>query len=85
MLLMLFLVFPLAYYIPGNDTGGSMENIWDSLTMVSNSKPLQWILLAFFLSVSSPSLPPSLPHHRVRLSESVKMSTISPYFYQKTN
>jgi len=58
-LLMLFLVFPLAFYLPGTDTGGSMENIWDSLAMVRTSQPLQWVLLAFFLSVRA--LPPSLP------------------------
>ncbi|KAM3567268.1 hypothetical protein VYU27_010583, partial [Nannochloropsis oceanica] len=49
-LLMLFLVFPLAFCLPGTDTGGSMENIWDSLAMVRTSQPLQWVLLAFFLS-----------------------------------
>lgn len=51
MALMLFLVFPLAYWLPGTDAGGCVENVWDSLAMVKNSRPLQLILLAFFISV----------------------------------
>ena len=52
MVLMCLIVFPLAYYTPGGDTGGSVENVWDSLVMVQNSKPLQLILVAFFVSVA---------------------------------
>lgn len=51
MALMLFIVFPLAYVIPGTDAGGSVENVWDAWAMVKNSRPLQIMLLAFFVSV----------------------------------
>lgn len=51
MLLMLLLVFPLAAALPGNDYGGCTENVWDALAMVHNSRPLQLVLVAFFVSV----------------------------------
>lgn len=51
MFLMLLFVFPLAYALPGSDVGGCVENVWDSLAMVHNSRPLQLILAAFFVSV----------------------------------
>jgi hypothetical protein len=51
MTLMLFVVFPSAYYLPGTDEGGSMENVFDSLAMIRNSAPLQAVLLIFFLTV----------------------------------
>lgn len=51
MILMLLVVFPSAYYLPGTDEGGSMENVFDSLAMVRNSAPLQAVLLIFFLTV----------------------------------
>ncbi|EKU22662.1 drug metabolite transporter superfamily [Nannochloropsis gaditana CCMP526] len=52
MILMLLVVFPSAYYLPGTDEGGSMENVFDSLAMVRNSAPLQAVLLIFFLTVA---------------------------------
>ncbi|TFJ83555.1 hypothetical protein NSK_004661 [Nannochloropsis salina CCMP1776] len=52
MTLMLFVVFPSAYYLPGTDEGGSMENVFDSLAMIRNSAPLQAVLLIFFLTVA---------------------------------
>ncbi|GJQ13292.1 hypothetical protein GpartN1_g5083.t1 [Galdieria partita] len=42
--MMLLLVFPLAYWIPGQDSG-SLENILDSFIMIEHSWVLQGILL----------------------------------------
>jgi len=50
-LMMLAVVFPWAYLLPGSDVGGCLENIDDSLTMLSNSRAIQWVLFAFTLTV----------------------------------
>jgi len=42
--MMLLIVFPLAYFIPGQDAG-SFENIFDSFVMIEHSWMLQGILL----------------------------------------
>eukprot|EP00871_Galdieria_phlegrea_P002518 jgi/Galph1/3267/GphlegSOOS_G1903.1 len=44
MLTMIFVVFPIAYLIPGKDSG-SFENLFDSLAMIVNSSALQCILI----------------------------------------
>lgn len=49
---MVVVVFPCAYLMPGADVGGRVENVWDSVVMVQNSKGLQIILTAFFFTVS---------------------------------
>ncbi len=56
MALMLGIVFPLAYLLPGSDAGGCVENVWDALAMVQNSHSLQMILLLFFVSVRGVAL-----------------------------
>lgn len=53
MALMLLVVFPLAYALPGSDAGGCLENVGDAVAMVRHSRPLQLILLAFFVSVAA--------------------------------
>ena len=50
-LLMLIIVFPIAYVLPGEDKG-SLENFYDSLVMVSNSTEIQIVLAAFFVTVA---------------------------------
>ena len=50
-LIMLFIVFPLAHALPGNDYG-SLENVWDSLTMISNSSALQAMTVFYVLSIT---------------------------------
>lgn len=53
---MVVVVFPCAYFMPGADVGGRVENVWDSLVMVQNSKGLQIILTAFFFTVNRQTL-----------------------------
>lgn len=50
-ILMALFVFPLAYYLPGEDMG-SLENVYDSFEMIKNSKPIQSVLIAFFVTVA---------------------------------
>ena len=50
-ILMLLFVFPVAYVLPGEDKG-SLENIYDTFVMVSNSQAIQIVLFAFFVTVA---------------------------------
>lgn len=50
-LLSLVVVYPLAYILPGNDQG-SLENPFDSIAMIYNSSTLQFLLLAFIVTVT---------------------------------
>jgi len=46
-LLMIFVIFPWAYIIPGSDNG-SLENVYDSWVMAQNSEAAQYLLWGFF-------------------------------------
>uniref|UniRef100_A0A7S3UY76 EamA domain-containing protein n=1 Tax=Heterosigma akashiwo TaxID=2829 RepID=A0A7S3UY76_HETAK len=50
-LMTVFFLFPVAYYIPGTDDG-SLENPYDTWVMWQNSPAIQWMLVAFFMSVT---------------------------------
>jgi len=44
-------LYPLCYYLPGKDVGGSMEDPWDTIAMLENNSQLQWIFCLYFLSI----------------------------------
>ena len=50
-LIMIFLVFPVAHALPGHDQG-SLENVWDSLTMIANSGELQGMCVFYVLAIT---------------------------------
>lgn len=49
--LTLTVVYPLSYYLPGND-GGRFENPFDAIVMVQNSRTLQLLVCVFVLFVT---------------------------------
>lgn len=49
--LTLTVVYPLSYYLPGND-GGRFENPFDAIVMVQNSRTLQLLVCIFVLFVT---------------------------------
>lgn len=49
--LTLTVVYPLSYYLPGND-GGHFENPFDAIVMVQNSRTLQMLVCVFVLFVT---------------------------------
>jgi len=44
-------VFPWAYILPGSDKG-SLENVFDSWTMLKNNPTIQLVLFGFFITVA---------------------------------
>lgn len=44
MLLMVFVMMPIAYFLPGKEGRGLHENSLDTIEMVKNSKTLQAVL-----------------------------------------
>lgn len=50
-LICLFVLYPLAYYCPGNDHG-SFENGFNTYTMLANSSQVQLVFTVYFISVS---------------------------------
>lgn len=46
----LFVLYPLAYKLPGNDHG-SIENPYNTYIMISNSKEIQNIFVLYFISI----------------------------------
>jgi len=50
---MCVVVFPLMMYLPGDDVGGTQENIWDSLAMVSNSPMLMGLFAIYTVCIST--------------------------------
>jgi hypothetical protein len=46
-----FVLYPLCYALPGADVGGTMENPYDTIAMMQNSKPLQNMFFLYFLSI----------------------------------
>jgi drug/metabolite transporter (DMT)-like permease len=50
-LAMIFIVFPILYFVPGSDAGGSSENIYDTYVMLKNSSSLQYLVLLYVFSV----------------------------------
>ena len=46
-----FVLYPLCYALPGADVGGTMENPYDTIAMIQNSKPLQNMFFLYFLSI----------------------------------
>ncbi|CAK4086255.1 unnamed protein product [Aphanomyces euteiches] len=51
-LLMLAIVFPVAYWIPGNDNG-SVEDFWDSCLMIYNNTAVASMCLFYIVCVTS--------------------------------
>mmetsp|Transcript_11659 Transcript_11659/g.25507 ORF Transcript_11659/g.25507 Transcript_11659/m.25507 type:complete len:404 (+) Transcript_11659:81-1292(+) len=51
-LIMLFMVFPLLWYIPGADHG-HLEDEWDAVAMISSSQPLYTLLAIYTFSCAS--------------------------------
>lgn len=49
-LIMVVFVFPVLYFLPGNDVGGRQENTLDTVTMIENSSALQIMLCIYLLS-----------------------------------
>lgn len=45
------LVFPLLLHLPGNDVGGSLENVWDALSMVQRSPELMFLAIMYVTCV----------------------------------
>lgn len=55
--LCLFVVYPMAtYVIPGNDWNGSYEDMGNTMTMIGNSKTIQYSFIAYFLAIFSYNL-----------------------------
>jgi hypothetical protein len=50
-ILMPAIVLPWAALLDGSDAGGCMENTTDTIAMMRHSVPLQWMILAYLLSV----------------------------------
>lgn len=50
-LLTVLLVYPTAYYLPGDDNG-SFENPFDALTMINNNQNLKFLLIGFVVTVT---------------------------------
>jgi len=48
-LVMIFIIFPVCYFVPGQDAG-SFESLPDTLTMLSNSKDLCYLVLLYIFS-----------------------------------
>lgn len=46
-------VFPLLMYLPGEDVGGSKENIWDTLAMIRNSPDLVSLFAVYLVCVTT--------------------------------
>lgn len=46
----LFVLYPIAYYTPGSDHG-SIENPFNTLIMIQNSKEIQSIFVIYFLTI----------------------------------
>ena len=51
-ILTLTLVYPMAYYLPGNDVGGCYENPWDAIEMIRSSPKLYALTICFVLTVT---------------------------------
>ena len=51
-ILTLSLVYPMAYYLPGNDVGGCYENPWDAIEMIRSSPKLYALTISFVLTVT---------------------------------
>jgi len=51
-LMMLFVVYPLLWVVPGDDHGHA-EDVVDTFVMIKNSMPLFWLVLLYLLSCGS--------------------------------
>ena len=51
MLLMLGLVMPAIYFLPGSDVGGVQENSLDSIELVKSSNTILFIVIAQMLAM----------------------------------
>jgi hypothetical protein len=49
-LICLFVVYPLAYYLPGDDHG-SYEDPWNTMHMFANSSTIQWAFVIYFFAI----------------------------------
>lgn len=45
------IVFPILYHMPGSDTGGCLENVYEAWVMVQDSSTIAWILVAFIFTI----------------------------------
>jgi hypothetical protein len=50
LIICVFILYPLAYYYPGDDHG-SFENLFNTLTMISNSSSLQVMFVVYFVAI----------------------------------
>jgi drug/metabolite transporter (DMT)-like permease len=50
-LAMITIVFPVLYLLPGTDAHGTAENIFDTMAMLHNSTPLQYLVILYVFSV----------------------------------
>ena len=50
--LSLFVIYPLAYILPGNDVDGCFENPWNDFYMISSSPVLPMLVIGFVLTVT---------------------------------
>lgn len=50
MVLMLFIVFPIMYLLPGSDYGGSQENELDTIVMLKNNPMLLMVIAVYICS-----------------------------------
>ena len=51
--LSIFLIYPLAYMLPGEDVGGCYENPWNSLHMIQSSPVLPSLVVGFVFTVTA--------------------------------
>ena len=51
--LSLFVIYPLAYILPGSDVGGCFENPWNDFYMISSSPFLPSLVIGFVLTVTT--------------------------------
>ncbi|OQR81471.1 Drug/Metabolite Transporter (DMT) Superfamily [Thraustotheca clavata] len=50
-LIMLFIVFPIAYMLPGADNGHA-EDVIDSIVMITNSSTIQWLCILYICCIT---------------------------------
>lgn len=55
-IVMCTVVFPVLMMLPGDDVGGTAENVWDSLTMMRNSTPLLALFAVYLVCISTLNL-----------------------------
>jgi len=50
-ILMIFFIFPVAYWVPGSDKG-HYEDVFDSIVMLENNNSIKIVLFVFFITVA---------------------------------